>query len=431
MHHMTKKRTNVCTFLCGIAGAVCVVLGPVRVFASEIFTVSPVIVDEKAKQRDILKQTAVLTNNTERKVTLYATVNDIDTVEGQQEFRHRYDNATDIETSLAHWIEISRGVIELEPGETKRIPYLIQVHLNAQPGLYHAKIFFQEGSNRDEAESRIKPWKDIDVNIEILDDATERLQLNSFTSDQVFFTGSTASFSYLLENVGNRSIAPKGEIRIFNRRGEEVATLPANDESVALLPEATSQLGAVWDAGGKFGRYKAYLSVEYGDKQTGMVNDTVFFWIIPWKQILFIFTGLAAAVSIAAYMVYERYGLNKQGGPVLAYAENEELFPARSFSQTLASTMRTQNTRPMRTASTTAVATSVVEQEQEALWRKVLPLTKKSGITQENVQRKEAQQTAARPVSSRYGVYGAVRLESRKTQFQPPSGAVVSLKKRG
>jgi hypothetical protein len=298
-------------------------LAPLSVMAAdESFALSPLIVDEKAKKRDILKQTAVLTNNTERKVTIYVTVKDLDVEEGEQEFVDRHE--TDVKNSLAHWIEITRAQIELAPGETRRIPYLIQVHLEAEPGLYHAGIFFQEGSNRGEAQQRIKTWHTIDVNIEVQDDANERLQLEKFISDRVFFTGNTASFTYLLENVGNRSLLPEGEIRIFNRKGEEVATLPANTEDVSLLPEATSQLGAIWDAAGKFGRYKAYLDVSYGDKQRGTVNDTVFFWVIPWKQLLFLFTVLAAIVGLLAYMVYDRYNPQHKVRPVVAYVDEDD-----------------------------------------------------------------------------------------------------------
>lgn len=387
----------------GIIGLLCISFGlsPLMLYAApSSFTLSPVIVDEKAKPRDILKQMAVVTNNTERKVTLYVTVKDVDQNEGEQEFQNRYES--EVETSLAHWIEITRGQIELEPGETKRIPYLIQVHLNAQPGVYHANIFFQEGSNRGEAQMRRKTWHAIDVNIEVLDNAREQLQLAQFIPDNVFFTGDTASFSYLLENIGNRSLAPDGEIRIFNRKGEEVASLPANAEEVSLLPEATSQLAATWDTGGQFGRYKAYLDVQYGNKQRGSVTDTIFFWVIPWKQIMLIFFTLAGLIAITAYIVYDRYGFNRKVAATYSYADelhdDEECVPQYATSATGAVTLSKK-----RSIQKPAQKTSSASQNHGA---------------RSPIRRQSASVSGA-----------AVTLGSRKKP-QPPHGSVLSLKKK-
>jgi hypothetical protein len=396
----------------GLLGGILIVIAcivPLSLFAApeSSFTLSPLIVDEKAKQRDILKQTAVLTNNTNRKVTIYATVKNYDVIDGEQIFLDRYN--TNVDTSLAHWIEITRGVIELEPGETKRIPYLIQVHLNAVSGIYHAKIMFQEGSNRDEAESRIKSWNAIDVNLEVVSDVRERLQLNTFAPEKIFFTGSTATFSYLLENVGNRAVAPNGEIRIFNRRGEEVGTIPANDQNVSLLPEAVSQLGAVWDAAGKFGRYKAYLDVSYGEKQVGTVNDTVYFWIVPWKQILILFFFLALIVAFTAYIFYERYGIGRRSGVVYTHVDEPQHMPGRYMSD-LGSTVA------QRAKTQTSVA--AVAQQPRADSR---PQSRMIG------------QTAQKTFSQKPRVQGqAMRVEARQRQVgERPAGAVVSLRKRG
>ncbi|MCK5027576.1 MAG: hypothetical protein KAS07_04100 [Candidatus Pacebacteria bacterium] len=381
--------------------AICLFITPSAVFAvSDSFSLSPLIVDEKAKPRDILKQTAVLTNNTERKVTIYVTVKNMDLSDGEQVFEHY--NKAEIETSLANWIEIKRSVIELEPGETKRIPYLIQVHLSALPGIYHAKAYFQEGSNRGEAQSRIKTWHAIDLNIEVLDDVKERLQLSSFAPDKVFFTGSTASFSYLLENIGNRSVAPRGEIRIFNRRGEEVAALPANGDGTSLLPEATSLLGSAWEATGKFGRYKAYLDIEYGDKQLGTVNDTIFFWIVPWKQILLLFVGFAVAVVIAGYVAYDKYGFNKKPATASIYEEVEEL----------------------------VVRQNAVQPQVRVAAQPKQPIMQVQSVRQTNPTQEAAM--VMRQSKTQQPAGQTTKLQSRQKQVQTlPHGAVVSLKKRG
>jgi len=279
---------------------------PVLTYAAEYFSVTPLVVDEKGKPRDILKGQVVVTNNTNRVINVYASVNNFDANDGTQDFIDR--SQVELSGSLANWIEISRGVIEIGPAETKQVPFLIHINLNADPGVYHATISFSEGSNRESAENENNEnKKEIAVNVEVLDDAKEFLQLSRFAPDSNFFTGSSAAFSYFLENNGNRSLRPEGEIRVYNRKGEEVAVLDANGDGAEFLPEKGGQLAAVWniDKGG-FGKYKAYLDLKYGNDQKGSINDTIYFWVIPWKEILMIFVGLSVAVVFGVLVLHRR-----------------------------------------------------------------------------------------------------------------------------
>ena len=278
---------------------------PSFVSANTQFSVSPKIIDEVAKPREILKNSVVLTNNTNHNVKIYAFVNNIDMQNGEQDYLSRSE--VQIGDSLANWIEITRALIRLDPGETREIPYLIHINLHAKPGKYHARIAFASGHNQSEAEKTIVADTSIAVNIEVPDDSKERLQLASFSSDETFFSDGIASFTYFLENIGNRSLAPRGEVRIYNRKGEEVASIKANEGGASLMPEATSQLSAVWNADGEFGRYKAFLDLSYGDKQYGTVQDTVYFWIVPWKKIFAIFIILSIIVGGVTLYLHRKY----------------------------------------------------------------------------------------------------------------------------
>lgn len=264
--------------------------------------VSPAIVTLKGNPRDILKDTLTLTNNTKQKRNVYALVRDVDPERGTASTSEGTARAK----SLAQWIEISRGVIELDPGESKEIPFLVNVNLRAAPGVYHGRISFGTGRTRAIAEKRIDEGAESLITVEVLDTSRQRLSLGMFLSDKTFFSGDTASFSYLLENTGDTAVSPKGEIRIFNRRGEEVGTVPVNQEGESLSPEESSQLASAWDAAGRFGKYKAFLDITYGDKQLGSVQDTVYFWVFPWRQILIAFMLVAALGAAAAYFIHMR-----------------------------------------------------------------------------------------------------------------------------
>jgi hypothetical protein len=296
------------------------------------FSVTPVVANEKAKPRDIIKKELLVTNNTNERVDLYITVENVDPEQGAEEFQSA--GTSDLSTSLANWVEITRGVIELTPGESRKIPYLIHVNLSAKPGSYYARIQFKQGPVRETAEKSIE-GSELLLNIEVEDDANERLQLGNFISEKSVVLGDSVSFSYLLENVGNRLIEPRGSIRIFNRRGEEVGSVPLNAEGEEITPENKRQLATVWSASGRFGKYKAFLDLEYGENQLASVQDTVYFWVFPWKEILVSLFGVVVLAVVGTYIVHMRsiaqpvYARRKEN-----VTRGEEEYPVYSKSHT-------------------------------------------------------------------------------------------------
>ena len=267
------------------------------------FSITPVVANEKAKPRDIIKKELLVTNNTQQRIDLYINVENVDPQKGRQEFTS--PSVSDLSTSLANWVEITRGVIELSPGESRKIPYLIHVNLAAKPGSYFAQIQFRKGARRAEAEAS-KEGTYLLLNVEVYDDAKERLQLGNFRSDGSVVFGSTVGFSFLLENVGNRLIEPRGSIRIFNRRGEEVGSVPLNAHGEEISPSNKKQLATAWSATGRFGKYKAFLDLEYGDSQLASVQDTLYFWVFPWKEIIASLLGVFVLAIIGTYIVHLR-----------------------------------------------------------------------------------------------------------------------------
>lgn len=279
----------VITQLLGFAGSVHAQFSPP-------LSVTPVVIDEKAQERDILKESIIIKNNTTHVLQLYPSVNDINTQLGEQAYA-RATNSEELSNSLANWIELTRGMIELLPGEEKTIPFLIRVNLSAVAGAYHAQISLTQGGTRAEADSK-PALVVVMVNVEVKANIKELLQLNTFSTGTIFFSGDDVMFNYKLQNIGNQDLHPTGQIHIFNRRGEEVASVEVNKDSKTVSPEQVSELASVWSAAQGFGRYKAMLTVGYGAAQTATVQDTVFFWVVPWKQMLSVF-----AVSLIIIVV--------------------------------------------------------------------------------------------------------------------------------
>ncbi|MBP9669334.1 MAG: hypothetical protein KBE09_03525 [Candidatus Pacebacteria bacterium] len=284
--------------LCFIATAVLPQLARAE---NELVTITPVVIDEKAKVRDILKKSITIKNIGDRKLNIYPAVNDVHPDEGEEDFVAAQDSL-DRAASLANWIELSRGVIDLSPGEEKVIPFVVRVNLNALPGTYHANISFTEGGSR----AGSNKVASLMVNLEVQSEVKEIMQLNKFFTDNVFFSGDDVLFNFQVENIGNQELSPTGEIRVYNRKGEEVASIDVNKEGKAVSPDQVAQLASVWSAAHGFGKYKAFLNVDYGKSQAASVQDTVFFWIIPWQQLLGLFVaGVIAVIGLALY--YHRW----------------------------------------------------------------------------------------------------------------------------
>ncbi len=293
---MRRTRVSLVFFLCA---SVLFSIIPARTLAqTSDIAVTPAVIDEKGKPRDILKQTITLTNTSDHVIGLFPTVEDVNPANGDQSF-DRAQNSAELSDSLANWIELSRGVVTLGPGEQKEIPFIIRINLNAVPSTYHAHITFSTGETRMEAEAH-RPLVTVAVNLEVQADIKEVMQLNKFTADNVVFTGDDVLFNYQLQNIGNQELEPRGEIRIYDRKGQEVAAIDVNREGRVVSPDQVAQLASVWSAANGFGKFKALLSVNYGRGQTASVQDTVFFWIIPWKQLLGLLIGSMVAIIILA-----------------------------------------------------------------------------------------------------------------------------------
>jgi hypothetical protein len=266
-----------------------------------LLEISPLVVDEKLKARESYSSTITLTNNSSVRMNLYASVNNVRVgPDGGVETFTAEGNRRD---SLANWIEISRGVIQLNAGETKEIDFSINAGPRVEPGRYHALVFFSPGSNRAEAESRVTRDGAVMMNLEIEEDIIELLQMKRFSPVQNFFTDGEARFIYVLENTGNRAVTPTGEMIIYNRRGAEVGAVGLESDR-AVQPGEEESFEVSWKGSGS--RYRAHLSVEYGSRDKKTITDSVYFTIFPLIQVLALFAVMLVLIVLFVYYWHNR-----------------------------------------------------------------------------------------------------------------------------
>ncbi len=285
------------------------------VMAANQFTVSPLLLDHTTEGRDIITETITLRNLEDRNTRVYASVHEIVLGEGSEIKEFVPASMSDGRTSITSWIEISRARIELPPLGEYQIPLTVRIHPNTEPGTYHAFIGFASGSKRDEIEQTILKGLGTGVILKITidDNRREQLQIVSYITDRlVVRPDGDNKLSYTLQNNGDITLTPKGEVIIYNNRGVEVASVPLNKQIESLAPGEIREFSEPLPFFASLGKHKAYLAIEYGDKQTATVFDTAFYYSLPWYYVgsILVLLLLMFVVLVLLIRRYSRHTSN-------------------------------------------------------------------------------------------------------------------------
>ena len=275
---------------------------------AQSYTVTPPVIEHKVKPRDILEDAIKITNTGTVPVKIFPSVHPIALGEDGSIKTFESPVMTDQTRNVTSWIAISRARLELQPGESAKIPVTLTVNPNAVQGDYYAYIGFGSGDKRDEAEAAVMSGRapGVTMRISMADIRSEYLRLHSFTIDRFVTTGDTIPVRYELENIGDLPATPQGEIIIYDVRGREVASLAVNTDKQVLKPGDSVAFSGVVPKTGMYGRHKAFLDVEYGERQRANLYDTTFFTVVPLKSILIRFVALLITTLLLTIMYIMR-----------------------------------------------------------------------------------------------------------------------------
>ncbi|MEX0931668.1 MAG: hypothetical protein WDZ88_02875 [Candidatus Paceibacterota bacterium] len=283
-----------------------------EVSLARFIEVSPIIINKDLSARDIIYEQILIKNTSSAKRNVYAFVNNVSLgTDGKVEDFLDY-NSSDRTTSLANWIEISRGVIELMPGEEKEIEFMIRVQRDAEPGKYHALISFGTGTNIDEAKRLLDKNSAVMVVASVQKDTQELLQVRKFSAGSGIFSDNTATFTYILQNNGDERVVPTGEILLYDRSGVEIGAVRVNGQGEGIEPGEEKEFSVEWTGDYKIGRHKAYLSAVYGSVNKNNLTDTTYFFMLPWKQLLFIFSTVVIALIYLTNVIHNAYAKKRK-----------------------------------------------------------------------------------------------------------------------
>jgi hypothetical protein len=294
--------------------------------ASISYSVTPRVIDEEVTARDIIQKQIRITNTADQPVTVYPTVNNISLDEGGtiQEFLPAVES--DRSTSLSTWIEIKRGGMDIPVGESRTIDLTIRINPEPKPGTYHAFIGFGNGQNSTEAETQVQKGTapGVIVTITVIEKKSVFLKLSRFVIDK-FVTGVNDSQAvYRIHNPGDETLIPVGEVIIYDSKGVEVASVDLNADKMTVAPGEEKEFLFTIPSDGLFGKYKAYLDVEYGIENKASVQDTTFFYAFPMKIMLPIIAVILAIVVLTSLYLHKRYYDVEDDGSELVHVHVRE-----------------------------------------------------------------------------------------------------------
>jgi hypothetical protein len=281
---------------------------PFTLYAAPAHTVAPLVIDIEAEARDIITRQITVTNTGTQPLTVYPSVNNISLDEGGTIEKFLPPVMSDRTASLASWIEIRRGGIKVSVGESVTVDMTLRVNPTPVSGEYHALISFGNGNNADIAAEQVKLGRapGVIITVTIDDKRQEFLKLSRFIVDRFITKGGNQAAKYTITNPGDEPLVPTGEIIFYDSKGREIASLEVNDQLEQIAPKEEKEFIAEVPSNGLFGKYKAFLNVEYGS-QLASVQDTAFFYVFPLKTVLILFGIIATIVIILSLYIHKRY----------------------------------------------------------------------------------------------------------------------------
>lgn len=208
--------------------------------------------------------------------------------------------------SLKGWITPIASK-QLKPKQIEEVPVTINVPASASPGSYFAVVRFT-GTAAEQQGSGVGLTSSVGalVFVRVSGKANEKLDVTDFYTAKDgkktgLFESTPSDLVIKIKNSGNVIQEPTGRALVTDTFGNEIAGLNVNLAKNIVLPGSTRQFTTTLDsrAIGKnrilFGYYTAKLTLSYGDNKK--IEDTVSFWIIPYKLILLLIVVLVALIA--------------------------------------------------------------------------------------------------------------------------------------
>lgn len=277
---------------------------PFFVLAQKNVLISPAIIDEKAQPGFLLSFSVMIENKTDSLVWIYPIVMDILPHGGRNFPKKSFPERTE---SLGSWVSIPRGRIEILPQKKVSVPLSVKIDPAAKPGIYYGVIIFAKGHEYYEAKKNALTLKEPELllRFQIEENIVEKAEIKIFKTEKKFYIKTPIKFLLEIKNIGNREIIPEGKIFIYDRNQKEVGNLQINPHKTKIEPQKSEVFQIEWKTKEGFGKYKAVLNAEYGQKVKRDLQDTIYFSILFWQFLLFLFLLFLILAILLIWLIFK------------------------------------------------------------------------------------------------------------------------------
>ena len=189
-------------------------------------------------------------------------------------------------TTVRDWITIDTPKsFVLRKGESRAVNYAIKAPDDAEPGGHFGVIFFKASRINSEEQFKVSTQVGVLAFVTIPGNFLQKGEINSFTGPKFVQKGPIV-FKINFENTGTVHFEPKGEIKITNIFGKEVAKIAV--EGQAVLPTGARDLTAEWPVKFLIGRHKADLAIKDGEGNELTASGLAFYALPVWYILGFI-----------------------------------------------------------------------------------------------------------------------------------------------
>lgn len=298
--------------------------------SSLALTITPPLMKINMEPGESLATAIKVVNNNNYPVTIYAKPVDFeDNGSGGIRFLNNGNIADTPENNsvyLSKWITLSQDSQSLQPFATAIFSFSIDVPVNAQPGGHYAAILVgtnPPSESEKGTEIKVSSYLSSLILARVSGAIVEKGMIRQFTFSNRIYQGGEGDFSMTFENTGNVHLAPTGDIKIYDMFGKQkgdIAVNGAGDFSGNVLPKSQRIWNDLHWTGDDFfliNRYRAELSLSYGDQAKQTEFSTFFFWGFNWRWLAII--GGSLLILLILIFLFVRFyirqsvkGLEKQ-----------------------------------------------------------------------------------------------------------------------
>ena len=299
MKPATKNTIKITSLLLLLATNYLLFANIVNAQMSEGLSAIPPRLEVTVKPDGVVSQTIKVRNESSKEKNIAISIEDFIVNDSQGTPTIVSSEEEDNRWAASSWIQVSPSSVRLKGGETKSLVLTIMPPANALPGGHYAMVIHSpdnEVSLVDSTGASIQTKVGTLVYITIPGDIRQDALVKEFSAPN-FSEFGPIDFKTIIQNLSDVHIRPAGHISVTNMFGLKTANLQFNDKEVNIFPgkirEFENQLNKKW----LFGRYKAELNAAYGTAG-GVATAAIFFWVIPWRLLILIGTGLIIVVVI-------------------------------------------------------------------------------------------------------------------------------------